>query len=101
MTTFDANWDLSPAEAQEEQLRLRDRVRIEPLEVDSLRTIGGSDISFDRGSDRVFAGMVTLRLPELELVERAGVETVARFPYIPGLLSFRESPPLLEAWDRL
>jgi deoxyribonuclease V len=95
------NWDLTPAEAREEQIRLRGQVRIEPLNVDSVRLAAGSDISFDRGSDRVFAGFVTLRLPALEVVERAGLESVARFPYIPGLLSFREIPPLLEAWDRL
>lgn len=92
------NWDLTPAEARAEQMRLRGQVRIEPLDVDSVRLVGGSDISFDRGSDRVFAGFVTLRLPGLEMAERAGVETAARFPYIPGLLSFREIPPLLEAW---
>jgi deoxyribonuclease V len=95
------NWNLTPAEAREEQIRLRDQVRIQPLDVDAVRLVGGSDISFDRGSDRVFAGIVTLRLPGLEVAERAGVETTAQFPYIPGLLSFRESPPLLEAWAQL
>lgn len=95
------NWGLTPEEARDLQMRLRGEVRIEPLDVDSVRVVAGSDVSFNRGSDRVFAGIVALALPGLEVMERAGLETEARFPYIPGLLSFRESPPLLEAWQRL
>jgi deoxyribonuclease V len=95
------NWNVTPTEARAEQNRLRNEVRIEPLDVDSVALVAGCDLSFDRGSDHVFAGIVTLRMPSLEVEERAGVETIARFPYIPGLLSFRESPPLLQAWSRL
>jgi deoxyribonuclease V len=94
-------WDVTPAEAQSLQNRLRGEVREEPLEVDAVRTVGGADISFDRGSDTVFAGVVVMDLRSGEVVERVGVRTEARFPYVPGLLSFREAPPLLEAWAKL
>jgi deoxyribonuclease V len=94
-------WDVTPREAEEIQQRLRAEVRIEPLDARSVATVAGADISFDKGADTVYAGFVVLRLPTLELLERAGVQTTARFPYIPGLLSFREAPALLEAWERL
>ncbi len=74
----------------------------QPLDVDAVQLVAGSDISFDKETgDVVYAGFVVLRLPDFEVVERAGVETTANFPYIPGLLSFREIPPLLQAWAHL
>jgi deoxyribonuclease V len=94
-------WNVSPAEARGLQVRLREDLRIQPLDVENIRTVAGADISFDKGSETVFAAFVVLRLPELEVVERAGVTTTATFPYVPGLLSFREVPPLLEAWAKL
>jgi deoxyribonuclease V len=94
-------WDVTVAEAQAIQRRLRAAVRLEPLDLSCLRTVAGADLSFDRGADTVFAGFVVLALPGLEVVDRAGVRTTATFPYVPGLLSFREAPPLLEAWQQL
>jgi deoxyribonuclease V len=95
------DWNVTPAEAQAIQNRLRGEVRVEPLDMDAIRIVAGADISFDRNSETVFAGFVTLRLPEREVVEKVGVRTQATFPYVPGLLSFRETPPLLEAWEQL
>jgi deoxyribonuclease V len=95
------DWNVSQEEAKAIQNRLRGLVRVESLDVDAIRTVAGADISFDKGSDTVYAGFVVLRLPERTVVERAGVRTTAAFPYVPGLLSFREVPPLLEAWQKL
>jgi deoxyribonuclease V len=95
------SWEVSVEEARAIQHRLRDQVRVEPLDVNAVETVAGADLSFDRGSDDVYAGVVILRLPSLDVVERVGLRTQARFPYVPGLLSFRETPPLLEAWQRL
>ncbi len=64
-------------------------------------TIAGADISFNKFSETVYAGIVVLSLPDLRIVETAGVRSVAKFPYVPGLLSFREAPSLLEAWEKL
>jgi deoxyribonuclease V len=94
-------WEVTPEEAREIQNRLRGEVRVEPLDVEAVQTVAGADLSFDKGSETVFAGIVVLRLPSLEVVEEVGVKTVSRFPYVPGLLSFRETPPLLEAWEKL
>ncbi len=93
-------WDLSPSEAVALQRELSSRVRIEPP-VGRIRTVAGCDLSFNRFEERVFAGIVVLAWPSLETIEEVAVETVSRFPYVPGLLSFRETPALLEAWAKL
>lgn len=74
---------------------------MEPLDVSSLQTVAGADLSFDKGSDTVFAEVVVLDLATLEVIEKAGIRARTQFPYVPGLLSFRESPPILEAWEKL
>ena len=94
------DWNLTPTEAVELQKELRDQVRIEPLKRE-VNLVAGCDISFNKFSEIVYAGIVVLRLPELEVVDSATVITRTSFPYIPGLLSFRETPALLEAWERL
>jgi deoxyribonuclease V len=93
-------WDLNRTEAVELQKKLRDQVRYKPLDRD-VRLVAGCDISFNKFSEIVYAGIVVLRLPDLEIVDRATAITRTTFPYIPGLLSFRETPALLEAWEKL
>lgn len=95
------DWEVTPVQAIAIQQRLRSEVRLQPLNLGAIRTIAGADISFDKGSDVVYAGIVVLSFPELSVLERAGVTTRATFPYIPGLLSFREIPALLAAWEGL
>ncbi|HEX8708135.1 MAG TPA: deoxyribonuclease V [Pyrinomonadaceae bacterium] len=94
------DWTVTPREAVELQKRLRERVQLRPLE-SSVRTIAGADISFNKFSETVYAGLVVLGLPGLEVVEEVGIVSRTRFPYVPGLLSFRESPSVLEAWAKL
>ncbi|MGV3615349.1 MAG: deoxyribonuclease V [Fimbriimonas sp.] len=94
------DWNVSPEEAVALQRELASRVVIESLTT-RVETIAGCDISFNGDEERVFAGIVVLALPGLELVEQATVETIATFPYVPGLLSFREIPALMEAWAKL
>ena len=94
------DWDLSPREAVELQKKLREQVRVVPL-TKKIETVAGADISFNKFSPVVYAGIVVLRLPSLEVVEEAGVVSETRFPYVPGLLSFRETPSVLEAWAKL
>ena len=93
-------WSVTPREAIELQKSLRERVRLVPLER-RIETIAGADISFNKFSSTVYAGIVVLRLPSLEVIEEVGVVSETRFPYVPGLLSFRESPSVLEAWSKL
>ena len=93
-------WSLTPREAVELQKRLRERVSVVPLKK-NVETIAGADISFNKFDPVVYAGVVVLRLPSLEVIEEVGVVSETRFPYVPGLLSFRETPSVLEAWAKL
>jgi deoxyribonuclease V len=93
-------WTVTPREAVELQKSLREHVRLVPLER-PLETIAGADISFNKFSSIVYAGIVVLRLPSLEVVEEIAVVSETLFPYVPGLLSFRETPSVLEAWSKL
>jgi deoxyribonuclease V len=94
------DWKMTPREAVELQKSLRERVRLQPLEK-RIETIAGADISFNKFSPVVYAGLVVMRLPSLEVIEEVGVVSETAFPYVPGLLSFRESPSVLEAWSKL
>lgn len=93
-------WNLLPNEAVAMQKELRAQVRIAPPQVE-IETIAGADVSFDKYSTTLYAGFVVMRLSDGETIEEVGVQAETRFPYVPGLLSFREAPPLLEAWKLL
>ncbi len=94
------DWALAPREAVELQKQLRAEVRLQPL-ARPIKTIAGADISFNKFSPIVYAGLVVLALPSLEVIEEVCVVSETQFPYVPGLLSFRESPSVLEAWGKL
>ncbi len=94
------SWDLRPTDAVQLQKELKSQIQLQPLSQPP-RLIAGADLSFDKGSDTVYAGIVVLRLPDLQIVEERGLQTTAPFPYVPGLLSFRESPAILEVWEKL
>src|ERR687883_544260 len=94
------DWKLTPREAVELQKQLRARVRVEPLKR-RIETVAGADISFNKFEPTVYAGIVVLSLPKLEVIEEVGVVSETKFPYVPGLLSFRETPSVLEAWAKL
>ena len=93
-------WDLTTAEARDLQRELASRVdTTRPL--GRIEVIAASDVSFDRGSPVLYAAVVVVRAGTFELIERFGVSCPATFPYVPGLLSFREIPALLEAFRRI
>ncbi len=91
-------WDVTPKEAVAIQRDLAGLVRFEPLPGE-IETVCGVDVSV-RG-DRVRAALVVLRLSDFEVVDQATWEGPTAFPYVPGLLSFREMPAVLPALDKL
>lgn len=93
-------WNYTPKEAIALQKELREQVDLQPHQ-GSVKLVGGSDLSFNKGSDQAQAGITLLSFPEVERVGHAAVVSTISFPYIPGLLSFREIPPLMDAWQQL
>lgn len=94
------DWTLTPREAIALQAKLAKRVvrRGGPKKVS---LVAGVDVSTSRFSRRAWGGVVVLRFPDLAVVEERGGEAEVRFPYIPGLLAFREIPLILDLFDRL
>ena len=94
------NWRMDINQAKEIQKQLALRV-LRSGEVVSPKYIAGVDISISRASDTAQAAVVVLNYPELKLVEIELAQGRLDLPYIPGLLSFRESPLILDACRKL
>ena len=89
-------WNVSPAEGIEIQKRLRPLVR-RSWDGRAVGLVAGADVHFP-SPGAVRAALVILSYPGFEIVDSSVFEGPCVFPYVPGLLSFREIPPLLEAW---
>ncbi len=94
------SWTLSVKEAIALQKTLAAQVRIQPLPT-GLKIIGAADISYSRHTGLLIAVIVSLRWPGLDLIESVHYVCRVAFPYVPGLLSFREVPPLIEAYRKI
>ncbi len=92
--------NITPQQAIQQQTELREQLRIQPLEKE-ITTIAGADISFNKYSTTVYAGIVVMHFPSLQVIETSGVTDETTFPYVPGLLAFREVPALSKAWEGL
>jgi deoxyribonuclease V len=93
-------WKLTPTAAIALQHRLRSRV-IRLGMPRRIRHVAGVDVAFERGGRVTRAAVAVLTFPGLELVDHAIARLPTRFPYVPGLLSFREIPALLAALAHL
>jgi deoxyribonuclease V len=94
------SWDLSTQEARDLQLELAARVDVtRPLT--SFATVAGADISYQLRGKWLYAAIVLLRAGTWEVVEQSEIVTEAKFPYVPGLLSFREAPAVIESFKKL
>ena len=99
MTNLQYN-QLTVPEATRLQKELRDKLLLQERDF-PLNTIAGADISFNKYSTTVYAGIVIMRFPELQPVAYSLVKKEVTFPYVPGYLAFREVPALLDAWEQL
>jgi len=93
-------WELTPREAVALQSRLATRIvtrdRLGPV-----RHVAGTDVGFENAGRVTRAAVAVLTFPALELADWAVIRQPTRFPYVPGLLAFREIPALLVALSRL
>ena len=91
---------MSPREAIALQKRLAARIRIEPLRK-APRLVAGADVAFSADGRRCLAGVVVWDVQAGQVVEERLAWRPAKFPYVPGLLSFREAPAVLAAVRKL
>lgn len=92
--------DISILEATQIQNELKQQIILRS-EGTPIRSIGGADISFNKYSSTVYAGIVVLSYPGLVPISYALATMEVNFPYVPGYLAFREVPPLFKAWNNL
>jgi deoxyribonuclease V len=93
-------WDVTPVEARAIQNDLRPHV-VRKNGLDSVEHVAGIDVGFEEAGTVTSAAVVILSFPSLELEERVIARRPTRFPYVPGLLSFREVPTVLDALTQL
>jgi deoxyribonuclease V len=93
-------WDLSESEAQDLQAELSKQVITHDC-LGEVRIVAGVDVAYDKHSNRLVAAAVVLDAHTLAVVDSATAEDVERFPYVPGLFSFRELPPIALALQQL
>ena len=94
------SWQVSTTEAIAIQQQLVSRV-CRRNEVRNPRFIAGVDISSGRARDTATAAVVVLQYPEMTVVDSSVIQTETNFPYVPGLLSFREAPLIIQAYEKL
>lgn len=94
------DWALAPKEAVALQRELRERVRLTD-DLPRLQRVAGVDVGFEDGGRTTRAAVVILAWPGLEPIEQAVARRPTSFPYVPGLLSFRELPAVIDALQSL
>lgn len=94
------DWDIPPREAIALQKELAPRV-IHHDDFGSLKRVAGTDVGFENGGKTTRAAVVVMDAETLDVIEKVLHREPTRFPYVPGLLSFREIPALIAALEQL
>ncbi|WP_051249976.1 MULTISPECIES: deoxyribonuclease V [Paenibacillus] len=69
--------------------------------LDPIHHVAGVDVAYSKNNDTLIAAIVVLELDSLKIVESVVIEDTVQFPYIPGLFSFRELPPIIKAFEKI
>jgi deoxyribonuclease V len=94
------SWNVSVEQAIRIQENLRSRIILK-TGFSKVRTIGGGDAAYSKKRNVLFGVIVVLSFPQMETLDIAEAYGMVRFPYIPGLFSFREGPILIKTFQRL
>ncbi|WP_316433056.1 deoxyribonuclease V [Leptolyngbya sp. NK1-12] len=94
------DWNLTPEAAVALQQSLRQAI-ITIDQFDEVQTVAGVDVGFEDAGETTRAAVAVLSFPQLQVIEQAVARRPTSFPYVPGLLSFREVPAVLEALAKL
>lgn len=96
------SWNLAPVEAIALQKNLAKMVRLDSSGIaENYRYVASCDVSFNKGSDQLYAAIAVTDIQESKIVEEQALSGEMHFPYIPGLLSFRELPIILQGFSSL
>jgi deoxyribonuclease V len=93
-------WDLQYSEAIKVQQDLKDQIVLRSWNADP-ELVSGADVSYSKNSDIFYSAVVVFEFPSMRIVESAHASGRMDFPYIPGLLSFREAPVLIKAFEKI
>lgn len=98
-----AFFQVSPREAIDIQLRLKKRINLKPSfhQLSQIKTLASFDVAYDLDKKEVYGGGLLFFFPELKIIEKSLAKRKLTFPYIPGLLTFREGPVILDAYKKL
>jgi len=94
------SWNLSYQQARDLQRRLSSKVKFTPLKKPP-ELVAGLDCAFSKDGRKIYAVVVVLKLPDFKVIETKNSTRKVTFPYIPGLLSFREGPACISAVEKL
>ena len=95
------SWDLDYQHAVDLQMELAGRLVEQSVKTGAIKTVCGMDVSSSRRSPIIHAAAVTLEIESKRILESAGSSVEVNFPYIPGMLSFREGPAVIAAMRKL
>ena len=94
------SWDMSEQAAKNLQQEMTKQIVLED-QFGKVELVAGVDVAYSKENDLLIAGVVVLEATSLRIVEQVTATDTARFPYISGLFSFRELPPLIKAFSKL
>lgn len=96
------SWKISIQEAKSLQNEFsRQTVLHSAISIRKIKTVAGADVSYSKKTNRCYAATVVLDFATLEVIEESYAVKMSTFPYVPGYLSFREGPSLVEAFGKL
>jgi deoxyribonuclease V len=94
------SWNVTTSEAKVIQLKLKEKIQLQKLN-SPIKLVAGADVSYSKKVEMSFAAITVFKFPEMEIVEQKQSVGAINFPYVPGYLTFREAPILLEAFEKL
>jgi len=94
------DWRVNTKKARELQEQLREKIIFKPLKK-NIKIVAGCDVSFAKKSNEIYAGVVIMQLPGMQVIEKKFKKGITGFPYIPGFLSFREIPVLAKVFQKI
>ena len=95
------SWNLSVEEAELLQKEYAGKVVASDGFHSEIQTVAGVDVAYETNTESLVAAVVIIRYPSFEIIESVTVKDAVNFPYVPGLFSFREIPPIIKAFAKL